>query len=108
MKSIFYFRGNPIHTVRIEGEIMFSFEDVCRALEIVYPKNVKKKLIYEFGLEKLPTVVLMDKWGRHTRNSFITEPQMYFVMVRSKTSISQEFRRWVYAKVSPAIRGQIE
>jgi hypothetical protein len=36
----------------------------------------------------------------------ITEPQLYFVMMRSNSKIAREFRQWICNEVLPSIRAQ--
>ena len=38
--------------------------------------------------------------------NFITEPQLYFVMMRSRAKIAREFRQWICNEVLPSIRAQ--
>lgn len=36
--------------------------------------------------------------------TFITEPQLYFVMMRSRAKVAHEFRQWICNEVLPSIR----
>lgn len=58
----------------------------------------------EFGCPKLNLAHLKDTLGRDQEFTMITEPQLYFVMMRSRTKVAREFRQWICNEVLPAIR----
>ena len=86
------------------GEPLFCLADVCKVLEITDPSNTARQLKEEFGCPVLNTGHLTDSLGRDQTAVFITEPQLYFVMYRSRSAKAKPFRRWVDSEVLPAIR----
>ena len=76
----------------------------CKVLEITDPSNTARQLKEEFGCPVLNTGHLTDSLGRDQTAVFITEPQLYFVMYRSRSAKAKPFRRWVDSEVLPAIR----
>ena len=86
------------------GEPLFCLTDVCKVLEITDPSNTARQLKEEFGCPVLNTGHLTDSLGRDQTAVFITEPQLYFVMYRSRSAKAKPFRRWVDSEVLPAIR----
>ena len=52
----------------------------------------------------LNTGHLTDDLGRVQTATFITEPQLYFVMMRSRSEQAKPFRQWVVSEVLPSIR----
>lgn len=86
------------------GEPLFCLADVCKVLEINGTENTARQLKEEFGCPVLNTGHLTDDLGRVQNATFITEPQLYFVMYRTRSAKAKPFRRWVDSEVLPAIR----
>lgn len=86
------------------GEPLFCLADVCKVLEITDPSNTTRQLKEEFGCPVLNTGHITDALGRDQEATFITEPQLYFVMMRSRSDKARPFRQWVVCEVLPAIR----
>lgn len=99
------FRGVEVRTQRdVNGEPLFCLADVCKLLEISDPSNTSRQLKEEFGCPVLNTGHLVDSLGRDQEATFITEPQLYFVMMRSRSEFARPFRQWVTTVVLPSIR----
>ena len=65
----------------------------------------------EFGLGELNSpnnldliYSIIDNLGREKQARFITEPQLYFVLMRSDKPKAKPFRQWVINEVLPSIR----
>ena len=86
------------------GEPLFCLADVCKVLELNGTENTVRQLKEEFGCPVLNTAHLTDALGRDQQAIFITEPQLYFVMMRSRSDKARPFRQWVVSEVLPAIR----
>ncbi|WP_283956614.1 BRO-N domain-containing protein, partial [Campylobacter mucosalis] len=50
------------------------------------------------------TYPIFDNLGREQKAIFITEPQLYFVLMRSDKPNAKAFRKWVNCEVLPTIR----
>lgn len=87
-----------------EGEPLFCLADICKVLEISDPSNTTRQLKEEFGCPVLNTGLVIDANNHAQQATFITEPQLYFVMMRSRSPIARAFRQWVVNEVLPTIR----
>lgn len=99
------FNGVQVRTSRDgAGEPLFCLADVCKVLGISDPSNTARQLKEEFGCPVLNTGHLVDALGRDQEVILITEPQLYFVMMRSRSDVARPFRQWVVGVVLPSIR----
>lgn len=96
------------------NEPMFCLKDVCNGLGIGNPSDVSRALRDEFGpyLDKIEVGVEVvtgtRKDGSQIKQKlelmFVTEPQLYFILMRSNKEKSKPFRQWVLNEVLPSIR----
>lgn len=73
------------NTTDTANAIKKEFDD---ALDLIYP--------------------ILDNLGREQKATFISEPQLYFVLMRSDKPKAKPFRQWVINEVLPQIRKQGE
>lgn len=96
--------------IRVEqndkGEVLFCLADVCASLNLQNPTHASNQIKEEFGCPTLNVAHLKDSMNRDQKCTMITEPQLYFVMMRSNSKIAREFRQWICNEVLPAIRAQ--
>ena len=94
--------------IRVEqndkGEVLFCLADVCASLNLQNPTHAANQIKEEFGCPTLNVVHLKDSMNRDQQCTMITEPQLYFVMMRSNSKIAREFRQWICNEVLPSIR----
>jgi prophage antirepressor-like protein len=99
--SVQVFQNTRFGEIRVakdrNGEPLFCLADLCKALNLTNPSDVAKKLDAEdkpklnLGLSgQLPT--------------FVTEPGMYTVILRSDSPLAKPMQKWVTSEVLPAIR----
>lgn len=106
----FNYNTNIVRTqVTDDGEPLFCLKDICAALEISDASNAARQLREEFSegavLNTDPLVTIrMVTSGGSQELLFITEPQLYFVMMRSRSGKAKPFRQWVVNDVLPSIR----
>lgn len=86
-----------------EGEPLFCLADICEVLELSNPSSVASSIKEEFETPKLNLGVIERETGP-CEATFITEPQMYYVLMRSKAKKARPFRQWVVNEVLPSIR----
>lgn len=86
------------------NEPLFCLADVCKVLEIQNVTDVKNAIKREFddGLDL--TYPIFDSLGREQNATFITEPQLYFVLMRSDKPNAKPFRMFVNKEVLHSIR----
>lgn len=86
------------------NEPLFCLVDVCNVLQLTTPSRTKEQIEEEFGDGVTSTHPIIDRLGREQNTTFITEPQLYFVMMRSRAKIARQFRQWIVNEVLPALR----
>lgn len=98
------FHDSNIRVVKTEeGNYLFCLADICKSLNLLNPTHTANQIKDEF---KLPTLnVASFDTGYGVKDcTMITEPQLYFVMMRSNSKIAREFRQWICNEVLPSIR----
>lgn len=104
MVTFNYENTTPIRTmVDDQGEPLFCLADVCKVLELTGTENTLRQLKEEFSTPVLNTGVIQRETGP-VQATFITEPQLYFIMMRSRSDKARPFRQWVVNEVLPSIR----
>ena len=103
--TTYSFRDQPIRTTIYEenNETLFCLADVCRSLDLTTPARTAEQIKEEFGGE-LNSYPVLDANNHVQNTTFITEPQLYFVMMRSRAKVAREFRQWICNEVLPSIR----
>lgn len=106
MSNSLIFKNENLGEVRvifIDNEPLFCLSDICRALGLTTPSAVANAIKAEFEGYELNSYPLQTAGG--TQNfTMITEPQLYFVLMRSDKPTAKEFRKWVNTEVLPSIR----
>lgn len=100
----FTFGNKEIRVIMKDGEPLFCLVDICKTLEIQNGADVKNSVKSEFGDDLDLIYPIKDSLGREQKATFITEPQLYFVLMRSDKSQAKPFRQWVVKEVLPSIR----
>ena len=94
--------------IRVEqndkGEVLFCLADVCASLNLSTPAKTANQIKEEFGRDELNSCLLKDANNHGQQCTMITEPQLYFVMMRSRAKVAHEFRQWICNEVLPSIR----
>ena len=94
--------------IRVEqndkGEVLFCLADVCASLQLTNANNIVNQIKEEFSIPMLNIGMVTRPDGSRIEVNFITEPQLYFVMMRSRAKIAHEFRQWICNEVLPEIR----
>lgn len=106
MSNIQTFNNSALGRCRVIGNQenpLFCLKDVCDVLEITTPTKVKDSIENEFGKGVYQTHPL-ETAGGIQQAIFITEPQLYFVLMRSDKPKARPFRQWVINEVLPSIR----
>lgn len=87
-----------------KNEPLFCLNDVCRVLNISDPKQVRDAINTEFEKEGVFYTYPFETAGGIQNFTMITEPQLYFVLMRSNKPNAKPFRMWVNNEILPAIR----
>lgn len=102
--STYDFHSSNIRVITSdEGVILFCLSDVCVTLKLTNSTVMANQIKDEFGLPKLNLASFDTGYGVK-EFTMITEPQLYFVMMRSRAKVAREFRQWICNEVLPSIR----
>lgn len=98
------FHNSDIRVVQNDkGEVLFCLSDVCASLNLAQSNKTANQIKEEFELPELNSASFDTGYGVK-EFTMITEPQLYFVMMRSNSKIAREFRQWICNEVLPSIR----
>lgn len=101
MYEVQLFQKENLGQVRILGDKenpLFCLKDVCEILEHTTPTKIKDSIINEFG-KGMTQIHPLKTAGGVQNMTFITESQLYFVLMRSDKPKSKPFRQWVISEV---------
>lgn len=104
MNNSLIFKNENLGEVRvifIDNEPLFMASDLCQVLEYKNGKDTINRL-FEDGVVKCYPIV--DKLGREQNAKFLTEAQMYKLIMRSNAKNAEAFQDWVCNEVLPSIR----
>ena len=104
--------GNPnFGDIRIavneKGEALFCLLDVCKALELANPSQVKTRLDSSNLISVEVTTKSANRHGEFTRTTsmtYIGEANLYRCIFQSKKEEAKAFQNWVFGEVLPQIR----
>lgn len=84
-------------------EPLFCLKDICKFLNIIDPSDLIHSLKREFdkGADKIRP---LKTNGGVQKLVFVTEPELYFILMRSNKKEAKPFRQWVINEVLPSIR----
>lgn len=101
------FENAEFGKIRVKGDSenpLFCLKDICEILEIQNVSDIANAIKREFGDGVDLTYPIIDSLGREQKATFISEPQLYFVLMRSDKPKAKPFRLWVTKEVLPSIR----
>lgn len=99
-----FFEENAIRVIEHGSDLHFCLSDVCAACGLANPTHAANAIKTEFGCPTLSVGHLTDALGRAQDNTMITEPQLYFVMMRGRSDAAHRFRQWVFTDLLPTLR----
>lgn len=97
------FEEHPIRVIEDKGDLSFCLKDACDACAISDPSNAARQISKEFKRTVLNTAPLQTTGGVQNM-TVITEPQLYFLMMRGRSETAKRFRQWVYNELIPTLR----
>lgn len=97
--ELFRFEENEVRVKKIEDEIYFNLNDVCKILDIANPRNVVNRL----SQKGVCTTDTLTKGGVQ-QATFINESNLYKVIFQSRKPNADKFTDWVTSEVLPSIR----
>ena len=96
----FRFKNHPVRTANIDNEVWFYGTDICDVLGYANSRKSIQDHCKPKGVTKRYT--LTEKGNQEL--SYINEPNLYRLIIRSKKPEAQAFEEWVMEEVLPAIR----
>lgn len=87
------------------NEPLFCLNDVCKSLELTNTNHAKRSIEREWQGVTLNVTPFRTEGGVQNF-TMISEPQLYFLIMRSDKPNAKAFRMWVNCEVLPAIRKQ--
>ena len=104
--------GNPTFgdiriAVNEKGEALFCLLDVCKALELANPSQVKTRLDSSNLISVEVTTKSANRHGEFTRTTsmtYIGEANLYRCIFQSKKEEAKAFQGWVFEEILPQIR----
>ena len=87
-----------------EGKEWFCLSDVCKALEITNPRDVKKRLLQR-GVVTIDTPTYNQHGAMVMQPmTYVDEPNLYRCIFQSRKQEAEQFQNWVFEVVLPQIR----
>jgi len=113
-----FFDGDDVRIISNFRGLHLVFNDVCRALEYINPRDVIHKLnaderttlkfLIEQGIEQgggdLATTFYRVEGGLQPQTTLITESGAYRLIAKSKKKKAEKFKNWLFGEVLPSIR----
>lgn len=90
-----------VRTLEENGSVLFGGTDVAKALGYSNPSKAVNDHCRGDLTKRYP---ITDALGRIQKAIFISEGDVYRLIVRSKLPTAERFERWVFDEVLPAIR----
>lgn len=97
---------NEIRTIEQEdGSVLFGATDVARVLGYANPQKAVREHCREEGVNEIDTPT-RNQWGKvvNQKIKYITEGNVYRLIVRSKLPNAENFEKWLFDNVVPSIR----
>lgn len=98
-----------------DGSIWFCLSDICKALDLVNPSQVKTRLsskgvkLFDLDVNSKPLtsvegMIINDLRMGNSLTNFIDEPNLYKCIFESRKERAESFKDWVCEEVLPSIR----
>ena len=90
-----------------KGEVRFGVADVCKALGIGNPYQIKTRLDGDDLITSEVVTNTVNQYGECSKRykmTFIGEPNLYRCIFQSKKEGAKRFQDWVFGEVLPSIR----
>ena len=97
--SLDVFGKNGIKRVMIDNHPWWVAKDVCSVLGIVNPRSS----MHDFDDDE-KGVYIMDTPGGQQRQTIVSEPGLYRLILKSRKPEAKAFKRWLIHDVLPSIR----
>lgn len=103
----FTFGEMQVRMIEVNNEPLFCLSDICKGCGFRDTNNAAAQLKAEYSEGDkgyMFNMYPLETKGGLQNLAMVTEPQMYFVMMRGRSQASKQFRKWICEKVIPSIR----
>lgn len=103
----FTFGEMQVRMIEVNNEPLFCLSDICKGCGFRDANHAAEQIKAEYSEgDKRYTLNMypLETKGGLQNFGMVTEPQMYFVMMRGRSQASKQFRKWICEKVIPSIR----
>lgn len=103
MEAIQIFHSEQFGDIRTSGtpeQPLFCLADLCTALGITNNRNVKNRI----DGDDVHQVDTIDSLGRSQSATYVSEPGMYAVILRSDSPLAKPIQKWVTSEILPSVR----
>lgn len=107
--GVILFENFELGKIRVKGDSenpLFCLADICKILELTTPAKVASAINTEFDKGGEFNSYPLKTTGGIQNFTFISESELYFVLMRSDKPKAKPFRQWVINEVLPQIRKQ--
>ena len=95
-------------SISASGEPLFCLADVCKALDLGNPSQVKTRLRKDGVISNEGVSTTTNQYGKTSKQvvamNFITEPNLYKCIFQSRKKEAEAFQDWVCGEILPSIR----
>lgn len=99
--QVFNCELGSVRVIVENGEPLFMAYDLCISLEYKNGKDTINRLFKDGVAKYYP---IKDRLGREQKARFLTESQMYKLIMRSNAKNAETFQDWICNEVLPSIR----
>ena len=99
--QVFNCELGSVRVIVENGNPLFMAYDLCQSLEY---KNGKDTINRLFGDGVAKCYPIIDSLGREQNAKFLTESQMYKLIMRSNAKNAEAFQDWICGEVLPSLR----
>jgi prophage antirepressor-like protein len=92
------FQNHEVRIVEIDGDVWWVAADVCKAIELLNPRQVLDRLD-----EDEKGVISMDTLGGVQKVNIINQYGLFSLILSSRKPSAKAFKRWVTHEVLPSI-----
>lgn len=103
--SFINYHSNIRMAVDSSNQMLFCLSDICKVLDLSNASKVANMIKLEFELSSL-CMSSLETAGGMQKLTMITEPQLYFVLMRSDKAEAKEFRKLIYGKTLSSIKSK--
>lgn len=100
--QVFFYEGNEIRTVQLDGESWWVLKDICNVLELSNPSMIADRLDDDEKQKVEPKQYLGSRSNEPV--TVVSESGLYNVILLSRKPEAKKFKRWVTHEVLPSIR----